>query len=127
MIVSYSSQHLSTTLLWNVGWKKAYDARSGNDYYYNKALGRSQFEHPMPEESPPLPPPPLPLQEGTKVTRSSPPPQPCFVPQEKDYLIVGLKAKRAKLRAMLPCVSGDRKTELLGDLAAVESEILAYI
>ena len=37
------------------GWKSRLDNKSGRLYYYNKDLGKSQFEHPG--DSPPLPPP----------------------------------------------------------------------
>lgn len=36
-----------------------------------------------------------------------------------------LNAERAKLRAMLQHVSGQQKAELVGDLAAIDSQIYA--
>lgn len=114
------------------GWKIAYDGQN-KKYYYNKQFRRSQYERPkMPEESPPLPPPrrDAPTNEHCKQSplkwAACSPPSRFGSEQENNYLRMGLQAQRAKLRAMLPCLTGDKKVEVIGELAAVESQLCNY-
>ena len=104
------------------GWKSATDPASKRVYYYNKALGLSQFEEPKVHGSPPLPPPPAPLL----LTHQEHPAQalvfPPQTPAERAHVTAegSRPCQAARLRAMMPFLDGAQRAYTAGELAVLD-------
>lgn len=117
------------SVLLSIGWKEAVDS-SGQIYFYNKQLRKSQYQLPQ-DDSPPLPPPTQgalhrhftfsPMRTPYSFGPSCAPP--ALGGQASSYRVVQLRREHARLRGMLAYVTGTQKAEIYGDLAAIESEL----
>lgn len=128
-------------LLADGGWQSAQDGK-GRTYYFNKTLRISQYESPFEIEFPsPLPPPPMDSGKGkAKSARTTSsnliPSLSCSSPEASSsslrkmtsvpYDIQQLLRERARLRAMVSHVSGKEKADILGEIAAIESDLQYY-
>lgn len=131
-IVVMSFEHIIDTLLLVVlpGWKQAHDAKRVV-YYYNKELNISQYERPL-AESPPLPP-PLRLAVPPSPARNVVEPSIAGTSRDSDalnaasargnYFLLQRDRELARIRGMLPYVTGKEKAELSGELCAMESDL----
>lgn len=123
------------------GWQSAMDSK-GRKYYFNKTLCISQYEPPFDVGSPPLPPPAVDLSEWLKRRPpasassarlfssrlgSTPEASSSNSTSRKQpvvsYDVQQLLRERARLRAMVSHMSGKEKADILGDIAAIESDL----
>jgi hypothetical protein len=99
------------------GWKAATDS-AGRTYYYNKLLGQSQYQLPRSvpaQQSPPMAPPSANMYSAQPGSSSS-----ASAGSLNHALMLQRAEQIARLRAQIPGAQGERKLELLGDLAALE-------
>ena len=108
------------------GWKRATDPVSKREYFYNKAMGCSQFDYPTAESSPPLPPPPPPPPYAPDKL----PPLMLHPPEAAASTALVVHTERpaegsrscqaARLRAMMPFLDGPQRAYTAGELAVLE-------
>lgn len=106
-----------------LGWKQSIDG-DGVTYYYNKMLGRSQYEEPT-EDSPPLPPPVKTQQlrhDKVEVPQHSEQIRANPIPTNQYHYRQRMR-EIARLRGMLPHLQGYDKASMAGDLAALEADM----
>lgn len=124
-----------------LGWLQAQDQATGRPYYYNKVLGKSQFEFPDELQSPPLPPPPSsisnsssnninhhayrPDSSGAGPSSMEPPSLNMSKRKASEYEFVQLTRERARLRAMYYKLemTDKEKADVAGEIAAIESDL----
>ena len=120
------------------GWKQSVDRSTGRTYYYNKATGASTFDNPLLKRdelgSPPLPPPPQSRALALPPVVAAQPWSQLDSRERSDELREHLAEQNhllacqrlssiARLRGMLPHLTGQERANCAGDLAELSAHV----